>query len=81
MGLVFACFPICFQRNRMTFAIHITGNVFGWPAQFYECLLQMAALAGVNNNRGVIDSCAEQGRNFLALEDFFENRDIECLED
>ena len=80
-GLVRPRLPISgVKADGMALAIDITGDVLRRPAELYQCLLDVTALAGMYADSGVIEAGTEQRCDLLAANDLFEHGSVDGLQ-
>ena len=82
LGLVRTWLPqLGREADRVALAIDIASDILRGPAELHERLLEVAALARMDDDRRGIDAGAEQRSNLLAAEDLLEHRFVEGLQD
>ena len=69
------------EADRVALAIDIASDVLRGPPELHERLLQVAALARMDDDRRGIDARPEQRSNLLAAKDLLEHRLVEGLQD
>ena len=65
----------------MRLAVDVAGEVLGRPAELEEHLLEVAALAGVDDDRVGVDALADQRLDLGGAQHLLEDRSVDGLED
>ena len=80
--LVLAQSPVGFvEVDVVLFAIDVAGEVFGWPADLQQHLLERAPLGRMHNDRLVVDTCADERNDLLAAQHFFQHGYVGGVQD